>query len=98
VSGDKLVLDWGESEIEFFCPEVGLQPGIYYTDVIVAQRGAPDYIDCQYQLTVLRIDPGKIVCGKFYLPHMWQLKQQTPTTVNGNEQATHLLNEVSSLI
>ncbi len=83
VSGDQLTLEPGECEIEFFCPEVGLQPGIYYTDVAVAQRGAPDHIDCRYQSTMLRVDPGKIVRGEFYMPHKWNIKQID--NLNGND-------------
>lgn len=98
LSGDKLTLEPGECEIEFFCPEVGLQPGIYYTDVAVAQRGAADYIDCRYQSTMLRVDPGKIVLGKFYLPQKWQLTQKNSVVTNNGRKPQHLLDKTQSLI
>lgn len=97
LSGEMLTLEPGECEIEFFCPEVGLLPGIYYTDIAVAQRGAPDYIDCRYQSTMLRIDPGKIVLGKFYLPHTWRLTQKNPAATNSGVKVPHSLDKASPL-
>jgi ABC-type polysaccharide/polyol phosphate transport system ATPase subunit len=75
VSGERLSLSPGRGAIEFFCPELGLLPGIYYTDVAVKERGGVESIHFQGQSTMLRVDIGKVVRGDFYLPHQWCLRQ-----------------------
>ncbi len=74
VSGDPLDLEPGAGALEFSCAEVGLLPGLYHVDATIAHRGAPggSAIDWQSRRAMLRIDPGKMVRGKFYMPHEWQ--------------------------
>ncbi len=74
VSGEQLDIAPGTGSIEFSCEEIGLIPGIYYVDATIDHRAAPEgsHIDWQYQRTMLRIDPGKMVYGKFYMPHEWR--------------------------
>ncbi len=74
VNGDQLDVEAGAGSIEFSCAEVGLLPGIYYVDATLDHRDAPvgSHIDWQYQRVMLRIDPGKMVYGKFYMPHEWR--------------------------
>jgi hypothetical protein len=43
----------------------------------VKERGAPEAFHWQYKATMLRVDPGKVVRGNFYLPHTWHITQQT---------------------
>ncbi len=73
--GERLSLKPGRGLVEFFCPELGLLPGIYYTDVAVKERGGVEAIHVQSQSTTLRVDIGKVVRGNFYLPHQWCLRQ-----------------------
>jgi ABC-type polysaccharide/polyol phosphate transport system ATPase subunit len=73
-SGDSFSIEPGTGVIEFFCPEIGLAPGLYYTDVAIKERGAPEALHWQYQSAMLRVDPGKAIVGKFYLPHSWQVR------------------------
>jgi ABC-type polysaccharide/polyol phosphate transport system ATPase subunit len=74
-SGGRLSLGPGRGVVEFFCPELGLLPGIYYTDVAVKERGAVESIHFLGQSTTLRVDIGKTVRGNFYAPHQWCLRQ-----------------------
>ena len=76
VSGNQIDLESGAGVVEFSCAEVGLLPGLYYVDATIKHRGAPagNNIDWQSRRAMLRIDPGKMVRGKFYMPHEWQHK------------------------
>jgi len=96
MSGECLSLDAGEGALEFSCPELGLLPGIYYTDVIVKERGAAKPLDAQCQSTILRVDPGKVVHGKFYSPHGWRLAQANNS--NRIARVEETLDEVSSVV
>lgn len=71
--GARIDLDKGTGSVEFFCPELGLQPGIYYVDAVIKQRGASSEIDWQSRCATLRVDPGKSVLGDFYMAHEWRL-------------------------
>jgi ABC-type polysaccharide/polyol phosphate transport system ATPase subunit len=74
VSGEPLDLAPGAGAVEFSCPELGLLPGFYHIDATIVHRGAPagSAIDWQSRRAMLRIDPGKLVRGKFYVPHEWR--------------------------
>jgi hypothetical protein len=82
-SGGRLSLRPGRGVVEFLCPELGLLPGIYYTDVAVKERGGVEAIHVQAQSTTLRVDIGKVVRGNFYVPHRWCLRQ-----VEGADEAS----------
>ncbi|MGI9106247.1 MAG: ABC transporter ATP-binding protein [Pyrinomonadaceae bacterium] len=74
LEGVRLDLEPAGGVIEFSSAELGLQPGIYYIDATLKERGAPHDIDWQYHATSLRVDPGDaIVRGGFYAPHEWRL-------------------------
>lgn len=68
-SGLPISLDPGEGIIEFTCPELGLSPGLYYVAVAVKRRHEPEAIHWQYGAVSLRVAPGKVVNGTFYMPH-----------------------------
>jgi ABC-type polysaccharide/polyol phosphate transport system ATPase subunit len=65
----------GNGGVEFFCPELGLMPGIYHTDVRIMERGAVEPIHAKSRTTTLRVDPGKAGRGNFYMPQQWRLSQ-----------------------
>jgi len=73
-NGGRIDLDKGVGVVEFSCPELGLQPGVYYVDSTIKQRGALEDIDWKYRCAMLRVDPGKIVLGNFYMSHEWRLE------------------------
>jgi ABC-type polysaccharide/polyol phosphate transport system ATPase subunit len=72
----KVNVEAGRGRIEFSCPELGLQPGIYHVDATVVQREPLEGIDWQYHCAMVRVDPGRIVRGNFYTPHEWTIKRE----------------------
>jgi ABC-type polysaccharide/polyol phosphate transport system ATPase subunit len=71
---EKVELKPGYGHIDFTCPEVGLKPGIYYTDVSVKNRFGLESIHVQFRSLTLRVDPGKEIQGTFYMPHHWTIR------------------------
>lgn len=59
----KLDLPAGTGTIEFQCAELGLQPGRYYVDTAIREN------DWQVRCAALRVDPGVVSPGAFYMPH-----------------------------
>jgi ABC-type polysaccharide/polyol phosphate transport system ATPase subunit len=70
-------LEAGPGIAEFSCAELGLKPGIYYADATIKQRGALEDIDWQRHCATLRVDPGKMGRGQFYMPHEWKVTQRS---------------------
>jgi ABC-type polysaccharide/polyol phosphate transport system ATPase subunit len=73
LSGSRIDLKPGTYALEFSCPVMGLQPGVYQVDATVKQRGAPQDLDWQYRCATLRIEPGKKVRGSFFMMHDWEI-------------------------
>lgn len=69
---DPLTLPRGTGVIEFFCPTLVLQRGLYNVDVSM-ERGR-EVILQQPRCSVLRVDPGIFVLGDFYMEHHAQIK------------------------
>ena len=65
----------GSGEIEFFCPVLTLQRGLYSVDVLIERRG--EVLDWRPRCSLLRVDLGKLVAGDFYLEHSCLIRQQT---------------------
>jgi ABC-type polysaccharide/polyol phosphate transport system ATPase subunit len=61
-------IDWkGLIEFDFFCPVITLQRGLYRIDVALEHdHEVLGYWRC---CALLRVDPGKIILGDFYLAH-----------------------------
>lgn len=78
LSGPALALERGAGVLEFSCAELGLLPGLYSADVAVKERGAPEAIHWLYEASMLRVDPGKLVRGDFYMPHEWRVLDAEP--------------------
>jgi ABC-type polysaccharide/polyol phosphate transport system ATPase subunit len=76
LSDNQIDLEPGAGAIEFSCAEVGLLPALYYIDATIKPRGAPMGCDIDWQCrrALLRVDPGTIVRGSFYMPHEWRLE------------------------
>jgi ABC-type polysaccharide/polyol phosphate transport system ATPase subunit len=73
-SGEALSLAPGAGALQFTCDELALRPGMYYANVAIKRRGAPEALQWQYQAATLRVDPGKITRGEFYQPNCWQME------------------------
>ena len=68
--GETFDLEPGAGTVEFFCPALGLQPGLYQIDATIEDH------DWQYQCAMLRVDPGAAPPGRFYMPHTWQVVRE----------------------
>jgi ABC-type polysaccharide/polyol phosphate transport system ATPase subunit len=70
-----LRLQPGFGEIEFLCPTLTMQRGLYSVDVLIERRG--EVLDWRPRCSLLRVDLGKVVAGDFYLQHSCLIRQQT---------------------
>jgi ABC-type polysaccharide/polyol phosphate transport system ATPase subunit len=71
VSEPHLRVPPGPGMIEFYCPVLEIQPGLYRVDISIESDG--QYIDQQQRCSVLRVDPGKMVLGDFYIDSSWRI-------------------------
>ena len=72
LGGDMLSLWEGRRSLEFVCPEIGLQPGVYTVGACVRDASSAAALDWWYGTRLLMIGPGKNVRGYFYAPHTWR--------------------------
>lgn len=72
LSGGQLTLERGSRALEFFTPELGLQPGIYAIGAAVRERLGSGAVDWWYGSRFLHVEPGKSVRGHFYGAHEWR--------------------------
>jgi ABC-type polysaccharide/polyol phosphate transport system ATPase subunit len=72
LGGEMLSLWAGRRSLEFTCPEMGLQPGVYAIGACVRDASSAAAIDWWYGTRLLMIEPGKNVRGYFYAPHTWR--------------------------
>jgi ABC-type polysaccharide/polyol phosphate transport system ATPase subunit len=68
-----LTLRKGTGIVEFVCPALAMQRGLYNVDVAIERNG--ELIAQHPHCSVLRVDPGTPVLGDFYLEHHAQLTQ-----------------------
>ena len=89
-SGRRIDLEEGAGIAEVSCDELGLRPGIYYTDATIKHRDALDDLDWQRNCATLRVDPGKMQRGSFYMPHKWRV-------IQGSSREDNIKTNVASL-
>ena len=70
-----LDVEQGPGTVEFSCPELGLQPGIYNLDATIETADSIDPVDRLRHCVTLRVDPGHAVRGLFYTAHQCQVEQ-----------------------
>jgi ABC-type polysaccharide/polyol phosphate transport system ATPase subunit len=70
----------GRTTVEFVCNELPLLPGLYYLDATIKHRNAAggDDIDWKYRCAMVRVDPGKIVRGEYFVSHEWRVLGTLP--------------------
>jgi energy-coupling factor transporter ATP-binding protein EcfA2 len=61
----------GSHVLEFLCPVLAIQPGLYRVDVSIESNG--QYIDRRQRCSTLQVHPGKLVQGDFYMDHTWRI-------------------------
>src|SRR5271169_2893476 len=71
VSDPQLRINEGSGEVEFCCTVLEIQPGWYRVDISIESNG--NYIDRQQRCAVLRVFPGKMVFGDFYMDTVWRI-------------------------
>lgn len=63
----------GSGTIEFRCPKLPIVPGLYRVDLAIESNGHE--IDLRPRCATLRVEPGKIVYGDFYIENTWTLTE-----------------------
>jgi len=71
LTGDSLALEPGMGVIEFSCPELGLQPGVYSVAVRVLTAAGACLASYEPADNVI-VERGKMVSGYFYMPHTYR--------------------------
>jgi hypothetical protein len=66
-SSDDLQLMPGYGTIRFNCPSLTMQRGTYNVDILIERR--VEILHHRPRCSLLRVNPGKIVAGDFYLEH-----------------------------
>jgi ABC-type polysaccharide/polyol phosphate transport system ATPase subunit len=65
LSDPHLRVDPETGAVEFYCPELEVQPGLYRVDIFIESNNVS--IDSRQRCAVLRVHPGKSVLGDFYI-------------------------------
>ena len=82
-AGEAVTLEPGTGVVEFSCEQLGLKPGIYHIDLLLEQY--PRTVDWRTRCAMLRVDPGKLVRGRFHMPSTWR---RLESNVGIEERAT----------
>ena len=72
ISNPQLRIAAGSGEVEFYCPVLEIQPGSYRVDISIESNGV--YLDRHQRCAVLRVAPGKVVFGDFYIDTVWRIR------------------------
>jgi ABC-type polysaccharide/polyol phosphate transport system ATPase subunit len=64
-------LEPGTGEIEFQCPLLPVVPGLYRVDLSIESKGKE--IDFRQHCATLRVGPGKLANGDFYIENAWTI-------------------------
>jgi ABC-type polysaccharide/polyol phosphate transport system ATPase subunit len=77
-AGPGLRLDQGPGQLEFDCPMLTMQRGLYSTDLSIERRG--EVLLSRSRCLMLRVGAGTIVRGDFYLEHSVRIRTSPLTT------------------
>jgi hypothetical protein len=80
-SGSPINLEPGSGTIEFECPMLPIVQGLYRVDLSIQSNG--EDIDLRQRCATLRVDPGRICDGDFYVENTWKVSELAasgPTT------------------
>ena len=72
VSSPNLRLGCGSGQIEFECPVLPMQRGIYSVDLCIERRG--EILERLSRAGLLRVGVGKIIQGDFYMAHSTRVR------------------------
>jgi hypothetical protein len=71
-SPEGLLLEPGHGEIEFYCPTLTMQRGLYSVDLLIERRG--EVLDWRPRCSMLRVGSGKLIAGDFYMEHSCRVR------------------------
>ncbi len=61
----------GRGVVDFQCPKLPVVPGLYRVDLAIEANGQE--IDVRQRCATLRVEPGEIVNGDFYIENTWKI-------------------------
>jgi hypothetical protein len=64
-------LEPGAGVIEFQCPVLPIVPGLYRIDLAIESNGQE--INLRERCATLRVEPGKVAAGDFYIENTWKV-------------------------
>jgi ABC-type polysaccharide/polyol phosphate transport system ATPase subunit len=64
-------LEPGVGAIEFHCPVLPVVPGLYRVDLAIEANGRD--INLRERCATLRVEPGKVAPGDFYIENTWRM-------------------------
>jgi ABC-type polysaccharide/polyol phosphate transport system ATPase subunit len=64
-------LEPGTGIVEFQCPKLPVVPGLYRIDLAIESKGQE--IDLRQRCATLRVEPGRIAYGDFYIENTWKI-------------------------
>jgi ABC-type polysaccharide/polyol phosphate transport system ATPase subunit len=79
-SGSELRLECGPGQIEFDCPMLTMQRGLYSVDLCIERRG--EILVSRPRCGLMHVSSGKIIEGDFYIAHSTRVRA-LPTVVSG---------------
>jgi ABC-type polysaccharide/polyol phosphate transport system ATPase subunit len=72
-------LEPGAGTIEFDCPVLPVVPGLYRVDLAIEANGQE--INLRERCATLRVEPGKIVSGDFYIENSWKIVPESAALI-----------------
>jgi len=66
-------LEPGKGIVEFRCPKLPVVPGLYRIDLAIESKGQE--IDLRQRCATLRVEPGRIAYGDFYIENTWKITE-----------------------
>ncbi len=75
-SSGGLHIEPGAGAVEFHCPMLAVVPGLYRVDLAIEENGGE--IDTKQRCATLRVEPGRIVHGDFYIESTWKITPALP--------------------
>jgi ABC-type polysaccharide/polyol phosphate transport system ATPase subunit len=66
----------GRGVVHFQCPKLPVVPGLYRVDLAIEANGRE--IDVRQRCATLRVEPGEIVNGDFYIENTWNITAIPP--------------------
>ena len=73
-------LEPGTGIIEFQCPKLPIIPGLYRIDLAIESKGQE--IDLRQRCATLRVEPGRMAHGDFYIENTWGVVDAIPLPRN----------------